>query len=202
MLDPINFPAFDELRQKYGVTKQICGKKYFISNKRYTGQSIAKMCCDIGMWSVSIETLQEQNCITSFFKNNNPPYIFWTSAFRSGTQPGAFRWCGNVNREISNYEKLRWFPGEPNNKDGSESCIALSATPTKENLFDLNCDTTLNMICEVCNLSRTTLYMDFDCEFCSRTLYQEFPCILFRSIARKLIHIASRLRTFGLMQVI
>jgi Lectin C-type domain len=45
-------------------------------------------------------------------------------------------------------EFIRWEPGEPNNGNGSENCLALNVNSSSALLRDVDCGSKLRFICE------------------------------------------------------
>ncbi|XP_065339885.1 uncharacterized protein LOC135939425 [Cloeon dipterum] len=77
-----------------GMLIDICGKRYLLGNQVASYREAATWCCKYGLNIISLETVEEFNCIVaSSLGGQARPMKTWTSATRKGTANNGFRWC-------------------------------------------------------------------------------------------------------------
>jgi hypothetical protein len=162
------------------------------------------MCCSLGMNSVAVETLEENQCITSafgLFISDNflaqnwqnfpqkatarlPSQFFWTSASQKGCNL-FFKWCSsNVTFDATS---INWVPGQPNNLNGVQSCVQMTLAAGNTSLATFNddpCTYTYNYLCEVCsNSSFIKLWLQIGLIYIKIHPRFDFICVLHTCLA-------------------
>ncbi|XP_065346444.1 uncharacterized protein LOC135943710 [Cloeon dipterum] len=114
-----------------GTILTICNKRYLLGNDPMSFGACAKWCCTYGLQILSIETVEELQCIV-----NSPlggiarPAKIWTSASRKGTITG-FRWC--TSRVPLNFSMWKWQPDIEKNPE--YPLVTLNLSNTLEDSF-------------------------------------------------------------------
>jgi Lectin C-type domain len=90
--------------------------------------------------------LFDNGCIDGWKYNLN----YWTGGTQQGSQ-GQWSWCGKQT-VVSLSNDLKWEPGQPDNKGGSEDCLHLRFVLCNETgaiISDRNCADKYIYACEV-----------------------------------------------------
>ncbi|XP_065346287.1 uncharacterized protein LOC135943583 [Cloeon dipterum] len=103
-----------------------------------------RQCCALGMQTLKIDDTEEQAGLTNMtvvFKDDwKANFNYWTSGKWKGAPVGEWSWCEPHGPTILD-QGLTWESGQPDNKNGNESCIhfrfVLNSTVTI--LTDRNC---------------------------------------------------------------
>ncbi|XP_065346446.1 uncharacterized protein LOC135943712 [Cloeon dipterum] len=162
--------AFSNSDQKKGFSHKMCTDllpyicQYTVDcpktcNKNLSWFDSYQQCCALGMETLNLGSLSEQNMLTAFsltFNKDNwtANFNYWTSGTQKGAPVGNFSWCdpGGPKPLVSS---LIWQRGQPDNQGGNESCVhfrfVLNNTGTI--LSDRNCT---NKYIYACKGSLTT----------------------------------------------
>jgi len=84
-----------------------------------------EICCSLGMLPLSLDSLQEQQCLTTLNATLN--YNYWTGGTQQGCR-GSWKWCGGevVVRSVDDF--LKWEKGQPDNKGGNAQTAELKSS--------------------------------------------------------------------------
>ncbi|XP_065345862.1 uncharacterized protein LOC135943312 [Cloeon dipterum] len=117
-----------------------------------------EQCCALGMEALNLDSKAEQFGLTNLtiVYNNRTwkaNFNYWTSGTQKGSPQGHWSWC-EPNGPTVFSPGLTWERGQPDNNNGSESCVhfrfVLNSTGTI--LTDRNCESKLIFACaESCN---------------------------------------------------
>ena len=98
---------------------------------------------------VRIRSQDEQNFVEDYFMDEDaePPFNIWLGAMRvtEDNEDNAFVWSGGYKMNFTH-----WYPGEPNNKDGEQFCLALWGRPDDHfaSWWDTKCTEKYRVVCE------------------------------------------------------
>jgi hypothetical protein len=150
---------------------EICGDIYLFGNRivwinNLTTQKQSRMLCmsqqvnwqqnvetcnSLGMTPLTLDSVSEQNCLSTTAKSAN-----WTGNFNywtGGTQQecrGTWGWCGNAAGPRGIQDEIKWDVGQPDNLGGRQDCIHLKIDITKGLLLtDRNCTDKYILACKV-----------------------------------------------------
>jgi len=109
-----------------------------------------KTCCSLGMTPLSLDTVQEQQCLSNLTNSNlTGNYNYWSGGTQQGCR-GSWRWCGGgvVVKGID--DLVQWEKGQPDNKGGRQDCVHLK-NQVGSGLFltDRNCTDKYIFACKV-----------------------------------------------------
>ncbi|XP_065345303.1 uncharacterized protein LOC135942891 [Cloeon dipterum] len=142
IIDPVYSDLYLNANFSHGTVLTICNKRYLLRNDFLSFGEAASWCCMYGVRIVSIETVEELQCIVNSplgrFKITKPinclkyflggitrPEKIWTSASRKGTITG-FRWC--TSRVPLNFSMWKWQPDIEKNPEKPIMTLNLSNT--------------------------------------------------------------------------
>ncbi|CAB3386909.1 Hypothetical predicted protein [Cloeon dipterum] len=131
-------------KTSYGIWIDIGKYTYLLGNKPMNWEASWRQCCALGMQTLKINDAVEQAGLTNMtvvlkddWKAN---FNYWTSGTWKGAPVGEWSWCDSNGPTILD-QGLTWESGQPDNKNGNESCIhfrfVLNSTGTI--LTDRNC---------------------------------------------------------------
>jgi Lectin C-type domain len=126
---------------------------YILLVQQETYMEAGASCCDLGMGLVSVESLNEYQCLVNQNRADMRYInkIFWTSGSDRDC-PFNFKWC-TATTNVSFYaNSIQWQPGQPNNMNGVQDCVqlTLNAANVSENSYnDEPCLYANHFICEV-----------------------------------------------------
>ncbi|CAB3386814.1 Hypothetical predicted protein [Cloeon dipterum] len=114
-------------KSSYGLWFSIGNFTYLLGNKPLNWFDNYQRCCALGMETLNVGSLSEQNMLTAFsltFNKDNwtANFNYWTSGTQKGAPVGNFSWCdpGGPKPLVSS---LIWQRGQPDNLGGNESCV-------------------------------------------------------------------------------
>ncbi|XP_065344303.1 uncharacterized protein LOC135942220 [Cloeon dipterum] len=124
--------------------------------KNMSWEASWRQCCALGMQTLKIDDAEEQAGLTNMtvvFKDAwKANFNYWTSGTWKGAPVGEWSWC-DINGPTILDQGLSWESGQPDNKNGNESCIhfrfVLNSTGTV--LTDRNCASKYIYACKVWN---------------------------------------------------
>ncbi|CAB3375497.1 Hypothetical predicted protein [Cloeon dipterum] len=131
--------------------KDICGKTYIILEDKKKMKDALETCCQMGMGLLSIESVEEQNCLYRFMKANMARVTkVWTSATDMGCK-SKFAWC--ATGEMLVYDSFNNFQNQPQtgNFFTDENCVSATfeGSPGQTLLMREQCGAIFPYICEV-----------------------------------------------------
>ncbi|XP_059485547.1 uncharacterized protein LOC132202576 isoform X2 [Neocloeon triangulifer] len=127
-----------------------CGKKYLFSSVKKTRYEAAMLCCKYNMRLASVETDDEQLCLTNLNNDvlKNSGTTFWTSGITDPYCPSV--WCPNVNNYstpiTSVINRVQTAPTKITDK--CNSFVLTAGDDSKSGLKFSDCNAPLNFICE------------------------------------------------------
>ncbi|XP_065346206.1 uncharacterized protein LOC135943549 [Cloeon dipterum] len=122
-----------------------CSIGFNISPELMSWSSSWQQCCALGMESLNLEDAAEQQGLSSLTIGKNATdwkmnFNYWTSGTRKGAPLGHWSWCKADGPTVFS-PSLTWERGQPDNKNGNESCVhfrfVLNATAAI--MTDRNC---------------------------------------------------------------
>ncbi|XP_059488887.1 uncharacterized protein LOC132204410 isoform X2 [Neocloeon triangulifer] len=148
-----------------------CGKEYLFSSKSMIWAEAWSYCCSVGMKLVSIEALNELQCMTNMVAKYPAavyPYQtgrdFWTSGTNTGC-PGPHFWCSE-NDKLLKEEIVNWKDGKLPT-ESAEMCIFLNLsnkTVSGTYLGEESCNVEKPFICETLPAATKSLQIKNTCQ--------------------------------------
>ncbi|XP_065349815.1 uncharacterized protein LOC135945828 isoform X2 [Cloeon dipterum] len=132
-------------KNSYGVWLNVGNFTYLLGNKPMSWSSSWQQCCALGMEALNLEDAAEQQGLSSLTIGKNATdwkmnFNYWTSGTRKGAPLGHWSWCKADGPTVFS-PSLTWERGQPDNKNGNESCVhfrfVLNATAAI--MTDRNC---------------------------------------------------------------
>ncbi|CAB3381754.1 Hypothetical predicted protein [Cloeon dipterum] len=132
-----------------GVLAETCGRLYFFGSKMMSATEARTICCSMGMWSVGVESLDENKCIAEIYGSLGlPTRIYWTSGSQKGCNL-SFKWCSsNITFGPTS---INWLAGQPNNLYGVQECVQMSLSQSSSVSATFNddpCSFSYYFVCE------------------------------------------------------
>ncbi|KAH8333700.1 hypothetical protein KR059_002584, partial [Drosophila kikkawai] len=126
--------------------KKIGNGYYYIQGaKKVNWFAAAQECAERGAELVDFKTLDEFNILNHYLNDSYTHIMFWTSGTNLA-DPKSYVWANGKPIDLD-----IWYPGEPNNLNGTENCAELGHDdfPAKAfGLNDINCLSERLYICK------------------------------------------------------
>ncbi|CAB3386061.1 Hypothetical predicted protein [Cloeon dipterum] len=110
----------------YGFWINLGAYTYLFGNKLVTWLSNWQQCCDLGMEPLNMDNADEQTGLkglTVRFKDDwKMNFNYWTSGTWQGSPQKMWSWC-EPNGPTVFPPGLIWEAGQPDNRDGNETCV-------------------------------------------------------------------------------
>jgi hypothetical protein len=138
----------------FDSNKSIYANTSLLNLRQVTYQQNWDTCCSLGMVPLSLDSVSEQECLSSITKSTN-----WTgnrNYWAGGTQKdcrGSWSWCGGTDGRRSISDDIMWEEGQPDNLGGRQDCVHIkNVNGTGLRLTDRNCTDRYILACKVCEL--------------------------------------------------
>ncbi|XP_059471660.1 uncharacterized protein LOC132194422 [Neocloeon triangulifer] len=137
----------------YGFWETACGSLILFGSKIVNWEENVKICCQLGMTPLKINTSAKQSCLNSIVNVSTwrYNYNYWTYGLKfNDSIKEAFWWCDPISAtEVSN-GTVEWKAGQPDNMGGNESCLHLQVVhkDSKMVVTDRNCADDYMLACE------------------------------------------------------